>query len=115
MPFPIELSHSTSRSASEQQEPTDITIVSTNIDEPEPSTAASSTVQEEKLTAKGRKVTCKRTYPQTRKGKGKGKSKRSRTKELDDTCKFAINHTVKEMILFVAILVSHGLIGTARS
>jgi hypothetical protein len=42
MPFPIELSHSTSRSASEQQEPTDITIVSTNIDEPEPSTAASS-------------------------------------------------------------------------
>jgi hypothetical protein len=32
MPFPIELSHSTSRSASEQQEPTDITIVSTNID-----------------------------------------------------------------------------------
>lgn len=86
MPFPIELSHSTSRSASEQQEPTDITIVSTNIDEPEPSTAASSTVQEKKLTAKGRKVTCKRTYPQTRKGKGKGKSKRSRTKELDDTC-----------------------------
>jgi hypothetical protein len=84
MPFPIELSHSTSRSASEQQEPTDITIVSTNIDEPEPSTAASSTVQEEKLTAKGRKVTCKRTYPQTH--KGKGKSKRSRTKELDDTC-----------------------------
>jgi hypothetical protein len=71
------LSHSTSRSASEQQEPTDITIVSTNIDEPEPSTAASSTVQEKKLTAKGRKVTCKRTYPQTRKGKGKGKSKRS--------------------------------------
>jgi hypothetical protein len=38
---------SESRSASEQQEPTDITIVSTNIDEPEPSTAASSTVQEE--------------------------------------------------------------------
>jgi hypothetical protein len=53
MPFPIELSHSTSRSASEQQEPTDITIVSTNIDEPEPSTAS-------KFNCSGRKIDCKR-------------------------------------------------------
>jgi hypothetical protein len=65
MPFPIELSHSTSRSASEQQEPTDITIVSTNIDEPEPSTAASSTVQEETFGSKTHHCLASRSAYQT--------------------------------------------------
>jgi hypothetical protein len=45
----------------------------------------------------------------------KGNQNEAELKSWMTLALFAINHTVKEMILFVAILVSHGLIGTARS
>jgi hypothetical protein len=46
--------------------------------------------------------------------KEKGNQNEAELKSWMTLALFAINHTVKEMILYVAILVSHGLIGTAR-